>query len=133
MRLLMRVVTVVALVVDAYVHLRLASTFDGLKGSGISQGGLFRVEAGVSIAAAILVLVVATRVTYAISFLVAASAVGALLLYRYVDVGSLGPLPNMYYPAWTGGKVLSGIAEAVGALSSLVGFVLVRGRTRTHR
>jgi len=27
---------------------------------------------------------------------VAASALGAVLLYRYVDVGSLSPLPNMY-------------------------------------
>ena len=44
---------------------------------------------------------------------VAASALGAVLLYRYVDVGALGPLPDMYENTWqVPGKLLSAYAEA---------------------
>jgi hypothetical protein len=45
------------------------------------------------------------------------------MLYRYVDVGSLGPLPNMYEPTWTSPyKLMSAYAEGTGAV--LTGFGL---------
>jgi hypothetical protein len=52
---------------------------------------------------------------------VAASALAAVLLYRYVDVGSLGPLPDMYENTWqVPGKLLSAYAEAAAiGLASL--------------
>jgi hypothetical protein len=35
-----------------------------------------------------------------------------VLLYRYVDVGAIGPVPNMYEPVWYAEKLRSLYAEA---------------------
>ena len=117
---LLRVLTAAALAVDAYVHADLASTYDPVRHS-ISQGDLFRIEAGASVLAALLVLLSAHRLVWAFAFLVAASGVGAVLLYRYVDVGTLGPLPNMYEPLWFPKKTATTVAEAVATLTALAG------------
>jgi len=45
-----------------------------------------------------------------------------VLLYRYVDVGTIGPLPNMYEPTWqVPGKPLSAYAEGGAAVLSALG------------
>ena len=44
------------------------------------------------------------------------SALGAVLLYRYVNVPMLGPFPAMYEPVWFPDKTLSAVTEAVAAL-----------------
>ena len=50
------------------------------------------------------------------------------LLYRYADVGSLGPLPDMYENSWqVPGKLLSAYAE--GAAVVLAGLGLLSHRT----
>ena len=60
---------------------------------------------------------------------VAASALAAVLLYRYVDVGALGPLPDMYENTWqVPGKLLSAYAEA--AAIGLAGLGLLTHRKR---
>ena len=93
----------------------------------IDQGTLFRVEAGVASLAALLVLVAGRRrLVWAFAFLVAAGGLFAVvLLYRYVDVGALGPFPNMYEPIWYAEKTRSAIAEAIGAGTALAGLLLV--------
>jgi hypothetical protein len=122
----LRVGTAAALAIDAAVHLQNASGYDAVKAT-VSQGALFRVEAGVAIAAALLVLVWPRRASWVVALLVAVSALGAVLLYRYVDVGQLGPLPNMYENTWqVPGKLLSAWAE--GAAVVLAGLGLL-----THR
>lgn len=122
----LRVGTAAALAIDAAVHLRNAAAYDAVKAT-ISQGALFRVEAGVAVAAALLVLVWPRRTSWILALLVAASALGAVLLYRYVDVGVLGPLPDMYENTWqVPGKLVSAVAE--GAAVVLAGLGL-----RTHR
>jgi hypothetical protein len=40
-------------------------------------------------------------------------------MYRYVDVGGFGPLPDMYDPTWYPEKNLSAVAEAAAALAAL--------------
>ncbi len=63
------------------------------------------------------------------AFIVTASAAGAVLLYRYVDVETIGPLPNMYEPTWeVPGKPLSAHAEGGAALLSALGCTLGRKR-----
>ena len=47
--------------------------------------------------------------------LVAFGGVAAVLLYRYVDVGAIGPLPDMYDASWYSEKTWSAIAEAAAA------------------
>ena len=114
-------VTVAGFAVDAYVHFDLATQYD-TTGGGLTQGLLFRIEACAAILAALLVLAFARRLVVVLPFLIAASALGAVLLYRYVDVGTLGPLPDMYDPAWYPEKALSAIAEAVATVGTAVLF-----------
>ena len=47
----------------------------------------------------------------------------AVMLYRYVDVGSIGPIPDMYEPIWFAQKTLSALAEAAAAVVSMIGLV----------
>jgi hypothetical protein len=100
---------------DAKVHLHLAAGYDAI-GDTITQGSLFRVEAVAALLAAVLVLVVDNRLAWAVAGGVGLAGVGAVLLYRYVDVGALGPVPNMYEPAWYPEKLHSLYAEAAVAL-----------------
>lgn len=125
---LLSLLTAAALAVDAYIHADLASTYDPVAAS-ISQGDLFRIEAGLSSLAALLILLTAARLAWAFAFLVLASALGAILLYRYVDVGALGPLPDMYEPVWFTEKTTAAVAEAVGTFAALGGLAL----TMLHR
>ena len=53
-----RIWTALALLVNAYIHFLLASPFDALVGTLVSQGTLFRVQGVVNILAAILILVI---------------------------------------------------------------------------
>jgi glucan phosphoethanolaminetransferase (alkaline phosphatase superfamily) len=114
--LLARVVAAAGLGYDAYAHLDLASRFDA-NTAVISQGMLFRVETVLAVLAALGVLLTRWRAAVIFALLVAGSALGAVLLYRYVDVGVLGPLPNMYEPAWYPEKTLSAVAEALAVLA----------------
>jgi hypothetical protein len=111
-------VTVVGLGVDAYVHLHLAQFYDPVKAT-VSQGQLFRLEAVLAIVAAVLLLVRPGRLTAAIAALVAGGGVVALLLYYFVDVGKIGPLPNMYEHTMYTEKVVTLIAQVVATGTAL--------------
>lgn len=132
-RWILRLIAIAALVVDAYVHADLAATYDPVT-QDISQGDLFRIEAALSSLAALLLVISGSRPVWAFAFLVLASGLGAVLLYRYDNVGSLGPLPNMYEPVWFREKSIAAIAEAVGVVATVIGFVAGSGRpTRASR
>lgn len=122
---LLRVVAAGLLGVDAYVHAADAMCYDS-SGAGISIGLLFRAEAVAASLAAVVVLIGwHSRLSWLPALLVAASAFGAVVLYRYVDVGALGPLPNMYEPTWqVPGKLLSARCEGAATLVCAVGFAL---------
>jgi len=79
---------------------------------------LFRVEAAFAGLAALLVLIVLRCAVTVFAVLVAGSALAAVLLYRYVELGALGPLPDLYEPSWYPEKTLSAIAEAVAILAA---------------
>jgi ABC-type Fe3+-siderophore transport system permease subunit len=127
------VVTAVLLAIDAYVHLRDAGLYDG--GTGITEGALFRAEACVALVVALALLVRPLRVVWVIALLVAAGAAGAIYLFTYVDVGALGPLPNMYEPTWAlPGKRLTAAAETAAMATAALGLaVTVRASRRTDR
>jgi hypothetical protein len=124
MRLLLRLLVAAGLAVDAYVHWIYAPDMAGVPGGGIGADTLFYVQAVLAAAVGVLVLAWARRWTYAVAFVVAASALGAVLLYYYVDVGVLGPLPAMHEPVWYSEKTISVIGEGVAGLASLVGIFL---------
>ncbi|MFE1585313.1 hypothetical protein ACFW6Q_06410 [Streptomyces sp. NPDC058737] len=121
-----RVLAAAGLAVDAYVHAHLADRYDAVSAS-ISQGTLFRVEAALAALAALLVLVWRRLPGDLFAALVAAGGLALLLVYRYVDVGELGPVPDMYEPVWYGEKEVTVLAQAVAVLATLY-LLLVRPR-----
>jgi hypothetical protein len=119
------VIVVVGLVIDAYVHFDLASNYELIKTSTLSQADLFRAEGAVALAAALLLVVRPRRYTAAIAALVAGSALLALLLYRYNDIGQLGPIPSMYEPIWFTKKTVAAYSEGAALIAAvLLVFVL---------
>jgi hypothetical protein len=128
----LRVGTAAALGVDAAVHWGDAAGYDAVRAT-VSQGALFRAEAGVALAAALLVLVWPRRAGWVAALLVAAGALGAVLLYRYVDVGRLGPLPDLYENTWqVPGKLLSAWAEGAAVVLAGLGLLTHRRAAPTH-
>lgn len=131
---LLRILTAAALVTDTVVHLRDAYYYDANAGSLITQGELFRVQAAVAIAVAILVLAWPRWPAWVVAFLVTASAAAAVIAYTYLSIGPFAGLPGMYEPTWgPPGKLLSAFAEGAGALLSLAGLGWALARRRWLR
>lgn len=119
----------VAFVIDAAVHAANASSYDPASGGIITEGNLFRAEAGVAALVALLLIVRPTRGVWVLAFATAATALGAVVLYRYVNVGAIGPIPNLYEPTWqVPGKLPSAYAEAAGVVIAGVGAITARIR-----
>jgi len=131
-RAVLRSVIAAALAVDAVIHLQLAGAYDNAAPAGIGEGNLFRIEAAFALAAAVAVLLPAVllpagllpagllpagRFTVPFAALVLGAGLAAVLVYRYVDVPALGPIPAMYEPVWFTKKSVVAIAEAVGLVS----------------
>jgi hypothetical protein len=118
-----------ALAISSYVHLHLAHLYASL-GDTITMGDLFYAEGAVAAAVALWVLATGNRWAWAAVLLVAAASFGAVMLYRYVNVGSIGPIPNMYDPSWqpSPDKALSAVAEAAGVV--IAGLALLRSGVR---
>lgn len=131
-RAVLRVLAAAGLATDAYVHADLSGSFQ--TGGSISQSTLFLLQAAFAAAAALGIAVRGKRLEAAFGFVVAALALGAVMLYRYNDVGALGPLPNMYEPVWYPEKTASAIAEAVAVVACAALFILpTRSRVRGRR
>ena len=129
----LRVVTAVALFIDAGVHIHLAPGYQAGNHAGIGQGNLFLLESGAAILAALYVLLRGSRAAYAAAFVVALSAFAAVVLYRYVNIPAFGPFPAMYEPVWFAEKTLSAVAEAAGALLAGIGFARAGAWRRARR
>ncbi|MFI7243464.1 hypothetical protein [Streptomyces qinglanensis] len=125
-----RVLSAGGLVVNAYLHAALADQYDGV-GATISQGDLFRVEAGLASLAALLVLVWWRIPSDAFAWLVSAGGLALLLAYLYIDVGKLGPFPNMYDPVWFDDKRLAAVAQGITLVMST--FLLVSHTRHARR
>lgn len=128
--IVLRVLVAVALSVDAVVHLMLAPNYQLAAPGGIGAGNIFRIEAVVAVLAALYVLVRGSRWAYTAAFVIALSAFIAVMLYRYVNLPAIGPIPAMYEPVWFFQKTLSAVAEAVGAVLAMVGIVTARRHIR---
>lgn len=131
---ILRIAAAAALVIDAVIHLQLAADYQLAAPGGIGQGNLFRIESVVALAVAVYLLLRGGRFAYGAAAVVAASALGAVLLYRYVDVPALGPLPSMYEPLWFAKKTATAWAEAAGTLTAALGFMItvLNGRSAAN-
>jgi hypothetical protein len=119
------------LAIDAYVHFDLATTYDAV-GGAITQGMLFRIEAAAATLVALLLLLVGRTAVYVAALLVAGSALAAVVVYRWIDVGAIGPLPNMYEPVWYQDKTISALAEGVAALAAALLLAMALRARRGH-
>ena len=120
-----RAATAGGLAIDAYVHFDLAALY-AEAGGAINEGVLFRVEAVAALLAAVAVLVVGRRVCYLAALAVAGSGLAAMLVSRYVDLGQLGPFPDLYDPVWFPEKLLAAYAEGAACVTALAGAVITR-------
>lgn len=123
--LVLRALTAAGLIVSAVIHLQLAPGFQLAAPTGIGGGDLFRIQAVVAILAALHVLVRGSRTAFALAGCVALSALAAVILYRYVQVPAIGPIPSMYEPVWYAKKILTAAAEALAGAAALLGFLLL--------
>ena len=128
----LRLLIAASLGVDAVVHLRLAPGYQMGQPGGIGQGNLFRIEATVAILSALLVLLTSSRLTFVSAALVGFGGLALVLLYRYVDVPAIGPIPSMYEPVWFFSKSLTAVAKGVAGLLAVACAVRAPGR-RTAR
>lgn len=115
--LFLRLLAAGGLAVDAGVHAELAPLYDGVRAS-LSEGDLFRIEAGLACLAALCVLLSRHRLAALLALVVAGSALAALLVSRYLDLGALGPFPNLYEPSWFPQKSLAAAGEIAAILAS---------------
>ncbi|WP_344257520.1 hypothetical protein [Terrabacter carboxydivorans] len=106
------------------MHLRLASGYQQSAPSGIGAGNIFRIEAAAAIIMAAWVILRGSRRAFMGAFAVGLSAFVAVVLYRYVDIPAVGPLPAMYEPVWFFEKSLSALAEACAAAGALVALIV---------
>ena len=129
-RTALRVLAAACLGVSAYVHLHLAHRY-GYPGT-INGETLFRVQGIVAATIAVLLMVTGNKWVWVAAALVGLASFGAVMLYRYVDVGSIGPLPNMNDPTWrpSPDKLMSAIAEAAVVVLWLVHLALSRRPAR---
>jgi len=127
--LTLRVLTVAGLAISAYVHLHLAHLYTTLGGT-ITQADLFRVQGAVAAVVALWLLLTGHRLAWWTAAVVGALSFGAVMLYHYVDVGTIGPLPNMHDASWlpSPDKMVSAVAEAAVVVLVLVWWAVVARR-----
>ncbi|POH56778.1 hypothetical protein [Arthrobacter glacialis] len=122
----LRVGVAAGLVVSAVIHVQLAPGYQQGAPGGLGQGTLFLIQAGAAVLASVFVLVTGSRTAFAAAAVVALSSLVAVILYRYVQVPAIGPLPSMYEPVWYAAKVISAVAEAVAGALAVAGYALLR-------
>ena len=77
------------LAIDAYVHFHDAGLYDAVTTRVLSQATLFRAQASLAAAAGVALLIRPSRLRWAAALMIAGSAFGAVMLYRYVNVEPL--------------------------------------------
>jgi len=122
----LRVLAAAALGISAYVHLHLASRY-AYPGT-INGEDLFRAQGIVAAVVAVALLVTGNRWVWLAAAAIGLASFVAVMLYRYVDVGAIGPLPNMYDSTWQPlpEKLLSAIAEAAVPVLWLLDLAVAR-------
>jgi hypothetical protein len=128
--LVLRALVAAGLILSAVIHFELAPGFQQAYPGGIGGGSLFRIQAVIAVLAALYVLIRGDRPAYLVAAAVALSALAAVLLYRYVQVPALGPIPSMYEPVWYAKKTLTAVAEAAAGILALTGYALLHRSRR---
>ncbi len=115
--------TAAALLISAYVHFHLATNYrHNTAHWALGEALIFRLQAVITALVAIALVTVRRRTPELLilsGILLVGSAL-AVVTYRYIDVGRVLILPNLYEPIWYREKIISAIVEAVGGTAALV-------------
>jgi len=133
MTVVLRVLSAVALAVSGYVHLHLAHRY-GYPGT-ITGEQLFIAQGVTALVLAAAILVTGNRWVWAAGALLGLASFAAVMTYRYVDLGAIGPLPNMYDATWQPSpeKMLSAIAEITVPLCFVLAMAAGHARRNAAR
>ena len=126
-----QVATAAGLAIDAYVHFDLASLY-AESGGAVNEGVLFRVEAVAAVLAAVAVIASGRLAVLLAGLAVAGSALTLMLVSRYVNLGPIGPFPNLYDPVWYPEKLLAAFAEGAATSTALAGIIVIGWTRRTQ-
>lgn len=127
---LLRMLAVIGLLLSAYVHLKLATTYSRPKGAAaLSQTMVFQIQGVVAILVAVFLALKSNVTALLIATLVLIGSLAAVLLYTTGDPGRILFLPDMGDSTWKSPphdslKVLSTIAEAVGGVSAYIALMI---------
>jgi hypothetical protein len=119
--------------IDAFTHLDLAHLYQANTTGTVNEGVLFQIEAVLAIVAGLWILMRPGVLSAGFTLLVAGGGAFVLVLYRYVNVGKIGPIPNMYDPGWFTEKKWSLAGELIAVGASLVLLVLALVSHRASR
>ncbi|HEV7192582.1 MAG TPA: hypothetical protein VGN35_05180 [Jatrophihabitantaceae bacterium] len=120
----------VGLGIDAYTHLDLAHLYMGNTTGTVNQGVLFQVEAGLAIGAGLWLLVRPGVLSILATLMITGGGAAALVVYRYYDIGKIGPLPNMHEPIWYTKKEWSLAGELIAFAAALALLALTMAARR---
>ena len=124
-----RLIAVAGLSIDAYVHLDLASAYAEAQ-APVNEGTLFRAEAVLALLTGLALIMSARRLPFVLGLAVSASALTVMLVSRYVDLGPLGPFPDLYDPVWFPEKLWAAGGEAAAVIACVAGILLLSIRAR---
>jgi hypothetical protein len=124
-----RIIAAIALLVNAWIHLLLASTFDVLTGALLSLGDLFRLQGVAGMLVAILVAVVSRRWVALLAAALAAGGVAMLIIsvYSPLDLSGIG-LPVISESAWYPDKLLALASQGIAMIAALLAAVSIAPR-----
>lgn len=123
-------VALVGLGIDAYTHLDLAHLYTGNTTGTVNEGVLFQIEAGLAIAIGLWLLVRPGVLSIIATLLITGGGAAALVVYRYYDIGKIGPIPNMHEPIWFAEKEWSLFGELLALAATLVLLALAAAERR---
>jgi hypothetical protein len=108
------------LVIDAWAHLAVAHVYEPIRTSTVNEAVLFRIEAALALVSAAWLVLHRHVLSIVFAALVSGGGAFVLLLYNYVDVGKIGPVPDMYDPFWRTEKKWSLAGELIALAGALV-------------
>lgn len=126
------VLAAVALLLNAWIHFRLAGPFDANPGALLSQGALFRIQGVVNVVVAILLVVRPRLWTALLAGAVAAGGAAILVLTTITPVdATLIGLPYLFEPGWYPAKQTSLVLQLL--VVALVLLAVLRAARRLLR
>ncbi|HEU4806940.1 MAG TPA: hypothetical protein VFT01_01650 [Homoserinimonas sp.] len=116
-----RIVTALALLINAYIHFRLAATFDALTGPLLSLGDLFRIQGAAGVLVALLVVVLSRRWAALVAGGLAGAGIVMLVVsvYAPLDLSAIG-LPVISESAWYPDKLVALASQGVAMIAALL-------------